>query len=960
MKLRKTRLAAVLMSALMVASTMSPYVYAEEEIILDEEYTIEAEGGEESVEDEADVLTVDAVEAVSDTVSVEVSTGNWEVDVDSITWYYDEANNYSLNVTYRGSNDDGATWQTMNATAYIAENGPKVENVGTLYCETAPWVVLAVKLVDEKVYNSDQLPTGEKAPGHKWAEVEGSRIVVKEGYDTSKSLVRLDRYCTVCGKEDKGYETYVDADAHVYGEVKYVVDSNLKADDNGYAVLDENGNFQLVDPTKDGYYHTLQYCVNYGKTDDYGVTDAATKVGDQQVVLATKADYAIITSATGLADKTNILGYAVGENGTKIYNPTQVLPLENDKIELAKCTEPGSYTVTYYQGEGKPLSSYTVTVTKHHMATAPVAQFATKNDQDGTWVTYAKDGSVVVTSKTCIPVEYYEVIHCSAAGCPGTKCTEKYESTDVNGVNWSGHYEISKVKKTSGVSDHKLNTNAKNAIAKLVAEYGAKGTVKKESLTYAQLKAVATGKAYYISGTQKTYVELSDDPSDCENGGDVTVTYICIIDGKEIVETETVHVYPIGHDWGLPTQNIVKKPTCYATGSYDIIQVCKHDSSHVKYLDRDITIPRLAHTNELSVTSAGVGKDDIDDTLKAKTIGFDFDGTVVIDPRDGSYYYAFNGDTTYGNLLKNLNNYIGNGSRNYGVYVHAYSVCDTCLAAIAAGEYDGPAHTVQLTGGNGVTTGDADAKITITDISKQSSTGYAGSVTVKASYVQSATKTFTSDSYTADYYTDSLAYAARKDAESESGSVASGALYGLHLDADGVWKYYNGGAEGNYASSYTGWAELEGKKFAVVDGLVATDAYQLTLFEGGWYMMSAGMLRDDYTGVVYYDGVGFYVTKGVLDASITGLVEYDGASFYFTDGRMRKDLTGLTRIAIDGVYGWYYLIEGRVASELTQLVVYDGQIFYVEDGILQSDFTGFVEYDGATHYVENGWYRYTK
>ncbi|MCD8073559.1 MAG: hypothetical protein LUF27_00720 [Lachnospiraceae bacterium] len=92
------------------------------------------------------------------------------------------------------------------------------------------------------------------------------------------------------------------------------------------------------------------------------------------------------------------------------------------------------------------------------------------------------------------------------------------------------------------------------------------------------------------------------------------------------------------------------------------------------------------------------------------------------------------------------------------------------------------------------------------------------------------------------------------------------------------------------------------------------------------------------------DGVYRYYVNDEFASDFAGLVEYDGAYFFVANGLVCTDANGLN------LYGgqWYMLANGQVQSQYTGVAIYDGQVFYITNGILDTSVTGLKDYNGGT------------
>ena len=263
----------------------------------------------------------------------------------------------------------------------------------------------------------------------------------------------------------------------------------------------------------------------------------------------------------------------------------------------------------------------------------------------------------------------------------------------------------------------------------------------------------------------------------------------------------------------------------------------------------------------------------------------------------------------------------------FGVSVKVYTNCDEC-------------------GHNEVALVSQDkVKLTVVDVQKEGANGKAGSITLKATYDQNdvVDGTVTAE-ITVPYFSTIEAYNGRL--EETPDSTPDSKINGLHLDSDGVWRYYK---DSVLQSDYTGFVDYAGRTFYVINGELDQTLTRLIIFDNEWYYLIEGELTN-YTGVVLYDGEWFYVSKGRLDDTINGLVEYNGGLFVFVEGRLADEGNGMW---ISNDNKAYWLALGRVCEEYTGVAMYNNAFFYVIDGKVAQDYNGTVEYNGATGSVKN-------
>ena len=744
--------------------------------------------------------------------------------------------------------------------------------------------------------------------------------------------------CSICGDQmvDSDNPTTIPEQPHTLESTVYYVPTdekgnptadpakcNVKVDEDGFVVM-EDGHAVLIEKDKDGYFETRTYCsdsICKGKTWGVPYRDLTTGyyVEADKVELAQQAYRAEIVDQSEEIE-TNLIG-------REFFYPTVSLPLvEESEIELKDCRVGGTYTVTYYTEDGKRISDEVVNVAPHHYHVYHTAVFANQNQADQCAVKTNEDGSISVTNNSCyLSVDYTDVEHCSAKGCYGYEHRLKTGTVEKPNCQSGNSHVLSMTAKTAApAGKHVINTKAKDAIAAAVKKEG-------RYLTYADLLSAINNNG--------GYAKLSAAP-DCEVGGTVTVSYICMVDKKEVVETQDIKVYPTDHTRAVPTREEkvdIVEPTCDSNGSYTAVVKCDICGKEIERRE-NVKIPRLPHTNEIDknkeddATLATIYVDDIntDKTAYLKFVGdkvIDFNGETVKDKATAPFPMP-NDDPT--KVMQCVGTYATKDDPDvfrdaFGVSVKVYTNCDEC-------------------GHNEVALVSQDkVKLTVVDVQKEGANGKAGSITLKATYRTTEKKTVEAE-YTVPYFSTIEAYNARLEEQPET---PGSKINGLHLDSDGVWRYYK---DSVLQSDYTGFVDYAGRTFYVINGELDQTLTRLIIFDNEWYYLIEGELTN-YTGVVLYDGEWFYVSKGRLDDTINGLVEYNGGLFVFVNGRLADEGNGMW---ISNDNKAYWLALGRVCEEYTGVAMYDNAFFYVIDGKVAQDYNGTVEYNGATFRVENG------
>ena len=924
--MNKKRLAALALSAVMAASTMSFPVYAAD--FSDGATTTEAAPAASAFTSDVEVQTAEPVE---ETVPAVDDTNGKKVNKDSVTFWYNNENHKDFEVTYKLENDgteysvmanpDDAEYKKADCVNY-GQVRPKVTILGEEF-ESKTWFNIPTQppLTSDRQHHWDTIVKTEttKFPTH-WTE--GTGINTLE--------------CSICKAQmvDSKNPTTIPKQPHTLESTVYYVPTdknghpttdpakcNVKVDEDGFVVM-EDGHAVLIEKDKDGYFETRTYCSDpickdmiYGV--HYGDLRTGYYVEANKVELAQQA-YKAKIEAQSPEIKTPL-------KGREFFYPTVSLPLvEESEIELKDCRVGGTYTVAYYTKDGKRISDEVVNVAPHHYHVYHTAVFANQNQADQCAVKTNKDGSISVTNNSCyLSVDYTDVEHCSAKGCYGYEHKLKTDTVEKPNCLRGNSHVLSMTAKTAAPAEkHVINTKAKDAIARQVGN---------RYLTYAQLLTIISKNG--------GYAKLSAAP-DCEVGGTVTVSYICMVDKKEVVETQDIKVYPTDHTRAVPTREEkvdIVEPTCNSNGSYTAVVKCDICGKEIERRE-NVKIPRLPHTNEKdknnedNATAATIYEDDIytDKTAYLKFVGdkvIDFNGETVKDKANAPFTMK-NTDPT--KVMQCVGTYATKDDPDvfrdaFGVSVKVYTNCDEC-------------------GHNEVAlASQADVKLTVVDVQKEGANGKAGSITLKATYRTSEKKTIEAE-YTVPYFSTIEAYNARLEEQPET---PGSKINGLHLDSDGVWRYYK---DSVLQSDYTGFVDYAGRTFYVINGELDQTLTRLIIFDNEWYYLIEGELTN-YTGVVLYDGEWFYVSKGRLDDTINGLVEYNGGLFVFVDGRLADESNGMW-ISNDNKAYWTAL--GRVCEEYTGVAMYDNAFFYVIDGKVAQDYNGTVEYNGATFRVENG------
>lgn len=429
--------------------------------------------------------------------------------------------------------------------------------------------------------------------------------------------------CSKCGKEkkDETKGTLSTVEHEWEDTVRYIAGDNVKADDKGYAVLDENGKPVLIDESIGGTYYKQIRCKAYETEKNKGVKwlDADGKEWDEAKpisVAAKKAAKAVVTLGDNIDSTKTVI---------KAEYQLQELPLKEKDIVLKNCKEKGYYTITYKSEKGVEVDTVTITVEPHHVEDVPSVTYdANKYKNIFNWKWDDKNNKAVVTNTSCnVAVPYVETVKCKSCGTTLSTTSKVAEP--------QGHHPIS------------------DAAQKKVAEYE---SAKKSATAYYDLAKVTK--------TQNYHINITNDTSTCDAAGTITVEYLCTVCGK-VAQTQTVKVAAKNHDKKTDKIENRVEPTCTKDGSYDVVTYCDYCGKAL--VTKPVVLSKIKHTNQTDVN-----KDDNND----KTAAIEFTGKVVIDlPLYGENVFA-------GNAGKDVNvaEYLG---WSYGdVKAQVYTLCETC------------------------------------------------------------------------------------------------------------------------------------------------------------------------------------------------------------------------------------------------------------------------------------------
>lgn len=363
MRTNKKKLAALAMSVVMAASTMSLSAFAEEQV----------------------------TEPVTEIAAVE--------DADNGIELMAEANPTVNTATVMVSSDGTVTWKSTAGEAGEGGTATKVDETQAT-CK-APWTIYwNVKLPDGQTLTSYKQTYGTTIAHN----VDGVAIT---GYETivdsdctNEGVQKPIRLCKVCGEKVLGEEEVKPAKGHTFtGNTKTTLEAGEnviiegKADDFSQTVKLDNADV-------DGWYWETTWkecsaCQQYIK-DTTVKKDLYSQKGE--------FDHALVTNIQNIKK-----GVTVGGDPAKI---------KEAEIVLTNCSDDGKYTVVEYDAKNNVIATYDVTIKAHHTAGEPEAEGKTAADK-ALLTPIMKDGKIVEwVSKSCYKTAtYVETVKCQADVC---------------------------------------------------------------------------------------------------------------------------------------------------------------------------------------------------------------------------------------------------------------------------------------------------------------------------------------------------------------------------------------------------------------------------------------------------------------------------------------------------------------------------------------------------------------
>ena len=825
--MNKKRLAALAMSAVMAAGTVSIPVNAAD---FSDGTAVQEEVAVQSVD-----VTEDAADGVASPAYVtDAKSANFDDETGWVVYYKKPA--------------DG---QSGEAQKY--EGQGTLEKDATATCEHGTlWHWTYTDPTDGTVMNSMKYEKDDKKDHeyiHKVIPIEGATCTtggqVKKGY-----------VCENCGDEKDMETVDIEPTEHSWGADKYRIENRENL----------NEDLELIDESIDGTYDRVTYhvCEVCG-------TEEVTKT-EHKTVNAT----GIIRSKSVVTDQKGIVTNLIGMTKEEIP--------ELDDIELEECDVAGSYTLTHYDANGKVINVQTgIPVKVHHFHVYAEVKFANEEDAKLCTVTKDKDGNPVVTNNSCVKdIEYTVITKCSAEGCPEKdNIINRENETAIRGehsIDTEAYKALEAIKKSGDRVEFSVVEAYLNDYVEVT---GGTATCEKAGTVDITFNCQACDNfVKKIEGIEvKAMGHVAGDPvnigpskkPDCQNTGKYTVASKCERCGEVLEETkrevivprtahtnevsvdnngvgvddtetidETAAIEFVGNyvvDPGNATYKKGMKLTNYAgTGSAaksvyaNIYTNCKDCDNHkVKLTGKDVTVKITDVKKETWKYVAG--KKVIDQL-----------GSITL---EATYKYTENGETKSLETKTTTAKYLSADTPYYlgtGLYQDTDGVWRYYIDGDFAEDYSGIVNfdDKQFVVANGVLCQDASGLTPIDD-----------------------------EWY---YLTEGRI---RTD-------VTQVVMY------DGEWFYV---VNGKLDRTVDDLVLYDGETFVFVDGRLAQEGNGLWIGEEGvWYFLSNGRVAKEHTGLAMYDNEWFYVVNGKLAVDYNGTVEYNGGTFKVVGGMVKEQI----------------------------------------------------------------------
>ena len=163
-------------------------------------------------------------------------------------------------------------------------------------------------------------------------------------------------------------------------------------------------------------------------------------------------------------------------------------------------------------------------------------------------------------------------------------------------------------------------------------------------------------------------------------------------------------------------------------------------------------------------------------------------------------------------------------------------------------------------------------------------------------------------------------------------------INGLHLDTDGILRYYENG----FFTAKTGVMSYGNIQCLIIDGVYASDPE----YSGIWivydtyYLFSNGIVQTQFNGLYLDAGTDWwFVQNGIVDFNYTGLWNDPNVGWWFVqDGQINFNYTGLY---CDTNFGWWLINGGTIAWDYCGLWSDPNYGWWlINGGTIAFDYTG--------------------
>ena len=835
MRTNKKKLAALAMSVVMAASTMSLSAFAEETVTT-------------GTETEAPTTEAPTTEApTTEAPTTEAPTTEAPTTEAPTT----EAPTTAATVTGVSIDKEG------NVTVHWSDNkDTKLDEKATSTYKEATCTEPAKTVWEITVKGTaykQEYPEGA-ALGHDWGEWERKIVDHGDCATGTAGYSMLVRTCSRCDKTDKDETSKqsVAATHNLTGESRTTT-SNLV---NLKIVNDE---MVLVDSTKNGFYDVVTEkqcvtCKTWVKTETKTQTVyASTGVRSYSKVIA------VTNIKSGLAKGETLAENKVGTDGRFV---------DEAKVVLTNCSNDATYTLEDFDANGSSLGTKTYTISARHSAGYPTAVGKTAADKALIQLVYDKNDPkliVDVTSKSC----YKTADYVWTVKCEGTTCSLK------------DHIITQENRVAQPAGAHQIKDSAKAAVDALVAD--------------AKINNGYAGQTAYddfLEAANKTGSKIKYTANvECNKGGTVTITYICDECGKEITDKSvTVNIGKFDHKAGTAKQENRVEATCTTNGSYDSVTRCKYCDTVLA--TKKVTLTKLGHTNakngDKNAYIKFAGSVVVDDEGKLEktylnAVASGAAATLSSNIAGGGASGVLSNYSVKANVMTTCERCSGEMSIN-----------KTPTVTIVAIQKDAKGVGTITLKASYPKANDGDKVVTDTvTVPYYSDLGAYFDRNPEEEPINGlqldadgVVRYYENSKFKADY---------AGIAEFNGGEffVANGVVCskanGLN-EYKGTWYYL---ANGQIQRGYNGLALYDGAWFYLTNGVLNADVNGLVPYNGGTFLFSAGRLRNDVNGLWQNaDGTWYFLALGQVQTQHTGVAIYDGSAFYVRNGKLAKDYKG--------------------------------------------------------------------